>query len=213
MDENQEEATEGSRDEVALRQAQDELRRVDQVVSKLTGLTSHWNGHVELLTDADWRGTKPFPCHIRLDAARQEQDVRWRTQIHEILHAHSVGYTRYAFDTFPGWEEGVVEQLQRLLRPQVLMQLNLVIPASVFEVEEATHEFNAYIAALESLRVLLQRPGESEATFYVALLATPLDQRMNRVMAQGKQMPPPEAATFLRTFAAASATLRHKRRP
>ena len=121
---------------------------------------------------------------------RQLLDVRWRTLIHEMLHAHSVGYNRSAFDDFPGWEEGVVEKLQRLLRPQVLERLGITIPEAVFAEEEERHEFNPYIAALETLFRLVQQPGESEVDFYVTLLSTPISQRVIWMIGRGKQLPP-----------------------
>ena len=209
MTDSQESAGESFNMETALRRAQEELRRVEQVVSELTGLPSNWNGNVELRVDAAWRGAKPFRCDIFLDAARQAQEARWRTHLHEMLHAHSAGYTRYAFDAFPGWEEGVVEKLQRLLRPQMLARLSLAIPASVFETEEVAHEFNPYIAALDDLFQLVQRLGENETDFYIALLATPLRDRMGWVMGRGSTLPTAERAAFLRAFGQASVILRN----
>ena len=194
--------------EDAQRQARDELRRVEQIVTKIIGLPSNWSGTVELHDSPAWRGAKPFRCDILLDAGRQEMDVRWRTHLHEMLHAHSSGYTRYAFEAYPGWEEGVVERLQRLLRPVVLAQLGLAIPPGVFAAEEDAHEFNPYIRALDSLFALLQRPNETEAHFYVALLALPLNQRLQATMQRGMALPPAKRATFLRTFALASVILR-----
>ena len=211
-DEDASHADESNR-EVEVRQAQEELRRVEQAVGELTGLPSFWSGVVELHEEPDWRGAKPFGCDIRLDAARQKLDVRWRTLIHEMLHAHSIGYARFAFDTFPGWEEGVVEKLQRLLRPHVLERLGLTLAVEVFAAEDVAHEFNPYVAALETLYTLLQRPEESETAFYTTLLAMPLDQRMVWIMARGKQLPPGAAETFVRAFALASVILRRRLKP
>ena len=197
-------------DETALRQAQEELRLIEQIVSELTGLPSNWNGNVELHTEPGWRGMKPFGCAIRLDSARQELDVRWRTHLHEVLHAHSAGYARTAFDDFPGWEEGVVEKLQRLLRPRVLARLGSGVTEAVFAQEDAEHEYNPYIEALERLYPFLKQPEESETDFYVALLATPIKERVAWTLARGKQLPPQEFSVFLRAFSAANATLRRK---
>lgn len=196
----------------AHQQAHDELRRVEQVVSEITGLPSNWSGTVELHISPTWRGAKPFRCDILLDAGRQELDVRWRTHLHEMLHAHSAGYSRTAFDTSSGWEEGVVERLQRLLRPRVLRQLGLELPESVFAQEDAEHEYNPYVEALDSLYRLAKQPQESETDFYVALLATPINQRMAWMHARGKLLPPQEGSAFIRTLAAVSVTLRYKLR-
>ena len=196
----------------AQRQAREELRRVEQVVSEITGLASNWSGTVELHDSPAWRGAKPFRCDILLDAGRQKLDVRWWTHLHEMLHAHWAGYARAAFDDAPGWEEGVVERLQRLLRPLVLKQLGLVLPETVLAQEDAEHEYNPYVEALDSLYRLVKQPQESETDFYVALLATPINQRMAWMHAQGKLLPPQESGAFLRTLAAISVTLRYKLR-
>ncbi len=198
---------------VTVQQTQKELRLVEQAVSEVTGLSSHWNGTVELRVQPGWRGAKPFQCSILLDAERQSLDVRWRTHLHEMLYAHSTGYTRLAFDDFPGWEEGVVERLQRLLRPRILERLSLDILESVFSAEEAAHEFNAYIKALDDLYRLLRRAEDSETDFYVALLATPINQRMVWMLARGRQLPSGENGAFVRVFAAANAILRRRLHP
>ena len=169
-----------------IQSAVEELRRVEAVITALTGLPSNWNGSVSLHIAPGWRGTKPFECAILLDVDRQVLDVRWRTQIHEMLHAHSVGYNRSAFDDFPGWEEGVVEKLQRPLRRQVLERLGITIPDPVFAEEEERHTFNPYIAALEILFRLARQPVESEIDFYVTLLSTPISQRVMRMIGRGK---------------------------
>jgi hypothetical protein len=207
-----EESAEVAEARASLRRVQEELRRVEEAVSELTGLPSNWNGNVELRLEPGWRGMKPFHCDIRLDSARQTLDVRWRTHLHEMLHAHSAGYTRPAFEDYPGWEEGVVEKLQRLLRPRVLERLGLGLPETVFVQEDAEHEYNPYVEAIDSLSRFLKQPQESEADFYVALLSTPISQRIAWTHAQGKQVPPQEFGTFLRAFAAANATLRRKLR-
>lgn len=193
-----------------IQRAVEELRCVEGAIAALTGLASNWNGSVSLHVKPPWRGTKPFGCAILLDAERQMQDVRWRTLIHEMLHAYSEGYNRSAFDDFPGWEEGVVEKLQRLLRPQILDRLGLTISETVFADEESEHGFNPYIEALETLFLLVQRPGESEIDFYLALLSTPIRQRMIWMFGRGKQLPADKGRAFLLTFAAASATLRRR---
>jgi hypothetical protein len=95
----------------------------------------------------------------------------------------------------------------------VLARLSLEIPESVFAEEEAAHEFNPYLQALDSLYRLVQHPGERETDFYIALLGTPLGQRMAGVMERGKTLPPAERTTFLRAFAQASVILRNPPRP
>lgn len=192
--------------------AHDELRRVDQVISEFTELPSNWNGNVELHYEPGWRGMKPFRCDIRLDIDRQKLDARWRTHLHEVLHAHSAGYLRAAFDDYPGWEEGVVEKLQRLLRPRVVAHLGLELSETVFAQEDAEHDYNPYVEALDKLYRFLQLPHESETDFYVGLLSTPISQRIAWTITRGRKLPPEEGSAFFRAFATANATLRRKLR-
>ncbi len=98
-------------------QVRAELEQIMPVVSQLTGLPARWSGRVELVTEADFKGKKRFGCDIQIATELAEQDARWATLIHESLHCHSAGYNGVDFRTYRGWEEGVVEQLQRLLRP------------------------------------------------------------------------------------------------
>ena len=102
--------------------------------------------------------------------------------------------------------------MQRLLRPRVLMQLGLELPETVFAQEDAEHEYNPYVEALDSLYRLVKQPQESETAFYVALLAAPINQRMAWMHTWGKLLPPREGSAFIRTLAAASVTLRYKLR-
>lgn len=51
------------------------------------------------------------------------QPDRWLTLIHEALHTVSTGYVRKDFSALPGWEEDIVEHLQRLFRPAILLHL------------------------------------------------------------------------------------------
>ena len=96
---------------------QQELIAIVDVLSELTGLTSRWSGEVELSQDARAFGRKPISCRIVLNERLADQPVRWRTLIHEALHLFSAGYDSQDYQAWRGWEEGVVEQLQRLFRP------------------------------------------------------------------------------------------------
>lgn len=48
------------------------------------------------------------------------------------------------YQAFLGWEEGVIEQVQRLLRPTVLKKLGLQIDEAVFVPVKAAYAFNKY---------------------------------------------------------------------
>lgn len=105
-----------------------------------------------LTDDPDVRGAKPFRCDIVINKTLSEQDLRWRTLIHEMLHTFSAGYNPQDYQALRGWEEGVVEQLQRLLRPAVLAKLGVSVSEKVFEQVEDGHEYQKYVRALESMR-------------------------------------------------------------
>jgi hypothetical protein len=104
--------------------------------------------------------------------------VRYRTVIHEALHSFSPLMTPRQYQEMIGWEEGVVESLQRLLRPAVLRIMGLAIAESDFAPIDESHKFNAYIAALEELRIgtIL-----TATEFNVRLLSTPIEQRVETV--------------------------------
>ena len=188
-------------------QVRAELHRLLPVLSRLTGLPSRWNGELVLVPDAGFKGKKLFSCSVLLDAALASRDVRWRTLIHESLHALSVGYNRMDFEALSGWEEGVVEQLQRLLRPEVLIALGVSLEEAVFAPAEAAHPYNRYIRVLEELRQGLNLPGKA---FYCGLLATPIKDRPAFVYGLGKNVPEGDRTAFTRTFSVATTTLKRR---
>lgn len=109
-----------------------ELRQIESVLSQTIGRDSRWNGEVIITDNPGIRGAKPFRCAIVINAALANIDVRWRTLIHELLHTYSVGYDSQSYQEFRGWEEGVIEQLQRQLRPAILDQLNIAVVEEAF---------------------------------------------------------------------------------
>ena len=104
---------------------QQEVTAIVNTLSDLTGLSSRWNGDVELSHDTRTFGRKPFSCRIVLNQQLADNPIRWRTLIHEALHSFSAGYTMSSYQMFLGWEEAVVEQTQRLLRPAVLERIGI----------------------------------------------------------------------------------------
>ena len=140
------------------------------------------------------------------------EETRWRTLIHEMLHAHSAGYNRVSFESLPGWEEGVVEQLQRLLRPALLSQMGVLAHDALFLDEEQTHPYNRYIAALENMRQFPGFMGKDPTDFYITLLNVPIKDRLVWMMQRGKQLPGDQQAGFLTTFALSNVVLRQSPR-
>ena len=189
-------------------QVRDELVLILSVLSRLTGLPSHWNGELVLVPDAGFKGKKRFSCSILLDAALASQEVRWRTLIHEALHALSAGYNQVDYNALTGWEEGVVEQLQRLMRPKVLTALGVFISPDVFSDVEVDHLFNPRIRAVDSLRVALGIPEQQSEQFYIDLLATPIKSRISLILGMAKQLDSEAYRQFVRVFSLANSTLK-----
>jgi hypothetical protein len=192
---------------------EDELRSIEAALAELLpGLPSNWNGQ---LTLADGRangflGKKLFSCGIEIDAALATDPLRWRTLMHEMLHAHSVGYRKTDFDDNMGWEEGVVEQMQRLLRPTILAKVSVPIDEELLRRADASHLYNPYIEHLEKLREGL---GVEDATvFYRELLGVPIKERAVHVAARGRFSPLGYAA-FIRLFSETDSRLKTKIRP
>ncbi len=189
------------------------LRELEAVVTelgKLTGLPSRWSGRVELVPNADFKGQKRPICDIRIDSALAAQDERWSTLIHEALHSFSAGYSSTDFRNFRGWEEGVVEQLQRLYRPTILQRLGVGLEESVFYPNEREHQFNLYIAALETLRVYVDNPFSEEFDFYHDLLSLPIRERPSHVVRHGLYLDHPQRVIFVAAYSQANAVLTQK---
>lgn len=182
-----------------------ELEQIMPLLSIYTGLPTRWSGVVELVPEADFKGKKRFTCDIQIDAALADQEVRWRTLIPECLHAHSAGYVRPDFLRFPGWEEGVVERLQRIFRPAILASLNVSVSEEVFSPPEASHAYNAYIEALENIRTMLAIP---EVQFYQDLLATPIGTRPASILNLMRRLPVARQHEAIAIFSSANAILK-----
>ncbi|MBV9851189.1 MAG: hypothetical protein JO250_16085 [Armatimonadetes bacterium] len=191
--------------DVPRSQIQDELSRIVTSLESITGRKSRWTGNVMLSNDPSFRGKMSWNGDIVFRDSIVQQDLRWRTVIHEALHTLSVDLIPSSYFDLLGWEEGVVEKLQRLLRPVILTQLGVRVPEAVFVPVEAGHEYNAYIDALESVRGALSAP---DSAFYLDLLAVPLKDRPRHVIQHGKVLPPQEFKHFQRLFAASFAVLR-----
>jgi len=185
---------------------QQELVAIVDVLGELTGLTSRWNGEVELSQDARAFGRKPFSCRIVLNKRLADQPVRWRTLIHEALHSFSAGYNSQDYQAWRGWEEGVVEQLQRLFRPSVLARLSVTVDAAIFREAEVDYLFNKHIKALEQLR---EATGAREVQeFYLDLLATKIKDRPGLILSRRFHLPLEEQAAFVELFSRANSVLK-----
>jgi hypothetical protein len=194
-------------------QVAEELERLTPFLTELTRLPSRWNGQVELGQEEWFRGKKLFSCGIVIQAKLVTQETRWRTLIHESLHSRSAGYNSADYNALIGWEEGVVEQTQRLLRPEVLARAGVQVEEAVFRQVEADHVYNRYIDALEDLRRSLSVTEGQQTRFYVDLLATPIRDRAAFVYGLSSSLAGTDRRRFLSIFYTASDRLRTKGRP
>lgn len=192
-------------DDALTAQIRDELARIVPIVSELTGLPSNWSGRVELVDDARFRGRKPFGCDIELRTSLARQDARWRTLIHETLHTVSVGFNRADFQANVGWEEGVVEQLQRLLRQDVLARLSIKVAETAFAPSEDMLRLNNYIDALERIRQTLAIADQKR--YYIDLLSVAVRDRQRHCLRRGMRLASPERERFLGVFSACNRIL------
>ena len=186
-------------------QIEAELQAIIAVLIELFGLPSQWSGQVEIVPDADFKGKKRFTCDILIDASLTSQEVRWATLIHEALHTISTGYIGTDYRDFPGWEEGVVERLQRLFRPIILARLGVTVPQDAFHTAEEKHNYNKYIMALEQIRSGLNLTAEE---FYANLLRIPIKDRFGYVFSLGDGLEGREQTAFLYVLSAANSVLK-----
>ena len=196
-------------------QIRQELERLNPVVSELLSLNSQWDGTVELV-DPDplypYWGKKLYRGSIEIDRAVAQTDVRWRTLIHELIHAHSVGLTPDSLKRFRGWEEGTVENLQRLLRRRVLEQIGIQADYAAFLAAEANFEFQVYVEAVEDMRRELayeQIIDRDAISFFKELLRTPLAQRPAYVLSLALNGSAKQKSAFIRRYSAINSRLRH----
>lgn len=143
-------------------------------VERLTGLNSNWSGRVIIGNEVDasgvpaYLGAKPWNCDIVLHQSLLALLSRYSTLIHEVFHSVSVGLNEPDYRAWKGYEEGVVEQCNRLWRAVILANTSLPLPI------DARTSYNDRIVLLESLRTRTQK---SEQDFYLSLLQTPLRDR------------------------------------
>ena len=151
------------------------LRQIIRVLEEILGRPSRWNGKAYLARSLSFGGMAHYDGSVSIsEYVIADTDLRWRTMIHEALHTFSPQYSHSQYIAARGWEEGVVEQMQRLLRPDVLAALQVSINEAVVAEAEVNHSYNVYITALEDLR---ERLGDVPMSFYRLLLTTPLPER------------------------------------
>jgi hypothetical protein len=123
--------------------------------------------------------------------------LRWPTLIHEAFHCFSVERNADASVRYRGYEEGVVEQLQRLFRSELLAYLGVIVAPEALIDRDAHSAYTDYIEALESMRTAI---GTEQKAFYLELLTTPLEQRWALLRDRAEQNPRWADAAFRRQW-------------
>ncbi len=186
---------------VSAAQLQQIAQRVGAELARITGTVNRWDGTVNLHGTLRGVGQKEWSCSITVlnDPSLLGDPARlWPVLNHEMLHALSTGLTPTAYSTFPGWEEGLVEKLQRMIGPRALMQIG----------EQpcvGNWAYNYHIAELERLRTFL---GRAERPFYLSLIRTPLAEREQLVIDMGSRLRGNKASQWQRLLASALPILR-----
>ncbi len=152
-----------------------ELEQITGALENVIGRRSRWSGVVNIEEFVNFSGAKRYDCSISiLDKVAEYPLLRRRTLVHEAIHAFSPRYTRTEYDTLIGWEEAVVEQLQRLLRLEVFTRTGIVVDEAELLIGDRQHVYNRYIAVMEDLRDRLGLPARE---FYLQLLEVELSAR------------------------------------
>ena len=195
-------------------QVEDETRRLVVLVEEITGLRSRWNGTVRIIDTATaaltsqtpFLAKKEWSCGMTVVDTTLNSEGRWRSLLHEALHSVSVGLTEPDYRRFRGWEEAVVETLQRMYRPEVFRRLGLNILETRFLTIEENWRYNRAVDALAAIAA--ERPEVPLRGFLEELLRMPLPDRPGYVFEWGRQAG--DFAQFRRVYAAASGLLRER---
>ncbi len=201
----------------AGRTIMEEVRQIIGATEEFTGLPSRWNGGLLILADASgeartvgmlshalYLAKKEWSCGITVLESVLQNDLRWRTLLHEAIHSVSVGLTEPNYQRLRLWEETVVESLQRLYRPRLFVRLGLQIPESRFTAHEAAWPSQRALLALE--HIMAERPEIAPQEFLEQMLRTPLPDRPAFAFEWGRQAA--DFEHFKRVYAAPCGLLR-----
>jgi hypothetical protein len=152
-----------------------DLKRVIGHIEAQTGLRTRWDGSLQV-RDLVFRfsGQKHRSCGISIrEDVLSVPAYRWSTMIHEGLHSVSGGFSGVGPPPDP-WEEAIVEQSQRILRPAILIAIGIEIADDDLAARDEAHPYNPGIRRLEIVREVLRRDLRD---FYLALLASSAYER------------------------------------
>jgi hypothetical protein len=180
-----------------------ELRVLRAQVERALGMRSRWNG-VLLLDDTMVFAHALFRADgsIAMRPDLVSRRIRWRVYIHELVHSVAAPLEQGQYETNIGWEEGPVEALQRLIRPEVMREAGFEYDTNLIRRVEAVWAYEPYVEAVERIRRLT---GGEERSFYSDLLRHPVQDRAGLLIRQQLNLGRIEIA---RQIAAGSAQLR-----
>ncbi len=169
-------------------QAEADLSRVIVEIVAVTGLQTRWRGIVVVRgLDFLHAGQKHGWCGISLrEDILSVSEYRWPTMIHEGLHSVSAAFSAARLDPVSRrWEEAIVEQTQRILRPGLLESLGVTLDDGAVSARDASHRYNGYIGGLEA-----QRQSEQTASldFYLRLLRSAPRERIRMLIAAVREV-------------------------
>jgi hypothetical protein len=186
------------------RQVHSDMEKIHDFLSEaLPSLSSRWNQTVTILpkTEMPVAGQKHPSCAIDLQKENLEWTARkWSTMLHEALHGVEPLTKRGAYSHLKGWSEGVLENLMREIRPDLLKQLKEGAPLEDLHIRDTRHPYQPYVVALERLRGRLYVQGKDKREFYEWLFSVPLHERPNAVLKLSEQLPARQKAIFDREF-------------
>lgn len=174
-----------------------ELHHIQAAIELLTPLRSNWNGEIRLETIVGEKGSKPFICEIVIRPDLISKPIRWRTMIHESFHACSAGYNFHDYNANIGWEEGIVEKLERLFRKRILNTIGVEMDLTIFEAVDRNHPFDLFITPLEKIRVTMAREPDE---FYLSMIRIPIRDRYARLVEMALRMYGSDRRNLLNTL-------------
>lgn len=151
-------------------------------------LVSRWNSKIDLFVPRDASqkdsGIIRRDGTIEIAARRIEEPERWRTYLHELVHAHSPLSSVTDYEDNIGWEEAVVEGLQRRIRPSILGKAISKANEAAILLEEKGWLHAPYMDALEKVRAAFEISDAGSGQWYAKLLALPIKERYGSLLKQ-----------------------------
>lgn len=189
-----------------------------EATSSLLGypLHSRWPGTVTLRNEHEMPFAKARVLdngHVefRRDYLIEPADY-WPAFLNEAIHTCSIGATRFTLQDLPGYEEGVVEALHRVIRPKFLKSQGVQISSESLAERDAENAFMPYLAALERIRQALGEGASDAERFYTELLLIEHRKRPGHLLVKGRELPLEKQRQFLQVFSQAHAVLKQSSR-